>query len=294
MNFHTLDVSESFKEQISGSFDSGKFPHAVIIEGGSSSLRKETAKFIAKALVCISDEEKPCGVCSQCHKAGKDSHSDIIKVIGTSKTGKMTVEDIRSMREIAFVAPNEAQRKVYIIYESGDMSEQTQNMLLKVLEEPPHYVCIILECEDKSFLLETVRSRSTVFRLSQEEDDSLSKKKKEKAYLLAEEMANAMLSERESDLMAVIGSFEKNYDLLTSSLRRLVLIIRDAIILPGDVEMLGGCVECSNKLKENFSPIQLMKVIDNIEDILDSVQHSGNKNLILTRCCYLIRRSVGR
>ena len=46
------------------------------------------------------------------------------------------------------------------------MTEQAQNALLKVLEEPPSYVVFILLSVSASRLLATIRSRSTVFTLS--------------------------------------------------------------------------------------------------------------------------------
>jgi DNA polymerase-3 subunit delta' len=70
------------------------------------------------------------------------------------------VEDIR--REvIAAVAyrPFEGLRRVFVIEQAEAMAEESQNALLKTLEEPPPYVHLILITTEPSGLLETVRSR---------------------------------------------------------------------------------------------------------------------------------------
>ena len=56
---------------------SGRFPHALIIEGASPEERMALALKTAKALVCSDKDEIPCGRCSACIKAAANSHPDI-------------------------------------------------------------------------------------------------------------------------------------------------------------------------------------------------------------------------
>jgi DNA polymerase-3 subunit delta' len=55
--------------------------------------------------------------------------------------------------------PFEEQRSVYVIEAADAMAEESQNALLKTLEEPPHYAHLLLVTSDPGGLLETVRSR---------------------------------------------------------------------------------------------------------------------------------------
>ncbi|MEO7197412.1 MAG: AAA family ATPase [Solirubrobacterales bacterium] len=55
--------------------------------------------------------------------------------------------------------PFEAGRRVFVIEAADAMAEESQNALLKTLEEPPDYAHLILITTEPSALLETVRSR---------------------------------------------------------------------------------------------------------------------------------------
>jgi DNA polymerase-3 subunit delta' len=70
------------------------------------------------------------------------------------------VEDVR--RElIGAVAyrPFEGGRRVFVVESADAMAEESQNALLKTLEEPPPYAHIVLVTAEPAALLETVRSR---------------------------------------------------------------------------------------------------------------------------------------
>ena len=69
------------------------------------------------------------------------------------------------MREDAWVKPNEAPRKVYILCEAQYMTSWAQKALLKLLEEPPAGVLFLLTCDNRSKLLETVQSRVVALSL---------------------------------------------------------------------------------------------------------------------------------
>lgn len=76
MGFESLQISEPLKKALSSSVNSGRFPHAAILEDEDSERLMETAKTLAAALVCSGDD-KPCGRCINCLKARSDSHPDI-------------------------------------------------------------------------------------------------------------------------------------------------------------------------------------------------------------------------
>ncbi len=134
------------------------------------------AKQLAQVLVCERpDGLRPCGVCRHCRKALAGIHPDIISLRRrTDDKGKprkeIYVEQVREIVSDAAVLPNEAERKVYVIEEAGAMNAAAQNALLKLLEEPPAFVALILVAEHAGLLLETVRSRCVTLRLNGEED----------------------------------------------------------------------------------------------------------------------------
>ena len=77
------------------------------------------------------------------------------------------VEDIRE-RVIGQVVyrPFEDERRVFVIEAAEAMAEESQNALLKTLEEPPPFAHLILITAEPEALLETVRSRCQVVRFA--------------------------------------------------------------------------------------------------------------------------------
>lgn len=159
MRFEGFYGNDRTKEILSGMFDSRRIPHAILIDGPQGAGKKTLARIIAAAAVCVSQDEIPCGVCRQCKNALAGVHPDIRLYEGTSPRS-FGVDLVRQIRDDAYVAPNDAARKVYILANAQNMTEQAQNALLKILEEPPASVLFILTCDSRSHVLETVRSRA--------------------------------------------------------------------------------------------------------------------------------------
>lgn len=116
------------------------------------------------AAVCRSGGKVPCGLCTACRKAEKNSHPDIRTIERlTDEKGKpkkyISVDQIREVSADAIVLPNESRRKVYIFREGEKMNSEAQNAALKLLEEPPKGVILILCVPNAAVLLPTVRSR---------------------------------------------------------------------------------------------------------------------------------------
>jgi hypothetical protein len=91
-------------------------------------------------------------------------HPDIIHIRReTDDKGKVRkeirVDQVRDMIGQAQIMSNEANGKAFVIHEAELMNENAQNALLKLLEEPPGGVVLILSTATPTMLLETVRSR---------------------------------------------------------------------------------------------------------------------------------------
>ena len=286
MNFENKEYDSKFKELISSAFDSGRLPHAIILEGANETTRMTFAKTLAKALVCkeSTNTVKPCGKCGDCIKAESMSHVDIKIVEGTNKSKTVSVEDIRKVRSDAYVVPNEAERKVYIITGAHKMNETAMNAFLKVLEEPPSYVNFILECEDKAMLLQTVKSRCVSFRMGDLTDDSLTAKKLEKSYENAKLIADAISLDSEIELMKVLGSFEKDKEALKLALEEVILILRDGLALKSGAEKcLSQNEETAKSISSNMTSEKIIRAMDVVSETLGGIQYFANQNLLLAR-----------
>lgn len=143
----------------------GDLAHAYIVAGPAGSGRHTLAAQMAAALVCSAQPQlRPCGRCSHCRKAAGGIHPDITVIAGSG--GKpITVDQVRALRTDAYVRPNEAERKVYLLERADRMNASAQNAMLKLLEEGPAYAAFLLLSENAGGILETVRSRCETLTL---------------------------------------------------------------------------------------------------------------------------------
>lgn len=154
----TLTVQNFIKEK--------RIPHAILIEGDYGNGKHTLAKFISKAIVCGGN---PCDSCNNCHLADINSHPDITIIAPHDGKKSITVDQIRTVREEAIIKPHQAEKRVFVIDGADTMNPQSQNALLKVLEEPPKTVMFILIAESKTALLDTIISRCVTLSLTSPE-----------------------------------------------------------------------------------------------------------------------------
>lgn len=232
------------KAELNTAMDSDSLPHAIIIEGAEGTGKKTLAKIIAQYCVCSSDKAKPCGICRNCIKAKALAHPDIKLVDAYEDSRLINVAAIREIRSDAYILPNEAEKKVYLILNCDKMLVQAQNAFLKVFEEPPKNVTFVLTCKSATSLLETIRSRARILTLYPADENE------------AIEVIERLLPDADkSDIInAVIkcgGNIGKAQELLTNGNGREEQLIAEqiaqSILLPKKLELL----KCSAKLSSD-------------------------------------------
>lgn len=166
------------------SYSSNKLSHAYIIPGSGEEAMSR-ARELAAAMLCDFPERVPCGKCENCRKVQTGIHPDLSVVRREIENGKqkknIVVKQIRQLIADAYVLPNEAKKKVYIIEEADTMNPQAQNTLLKILEEPPEFVSFLLLAANPMLLLPTVRSRCATLHGNPVEEKEVTAEESEKA-----------------------------------------------------------------------------------------------------------------
>lgn len=285
--------STELLNNLSSLIDSGRVPHAIIIEGGGEQQRESLAKKLASALVCTGEGTKPCGICSSCKKTNSDSHPDIISVEAEDKKKTISIDVIRKMRDDAYILPNEANKKIYIIKKAQTMQPYAQNALLKILEEPPMHASFILLCEYHTQLLPTVLSRCVVFNIESSSSNEQDSKAQQKHEELAQKIAEAIAHKSEFNLLALTAEFEKNAELLQECLVTLEMIFREAIIITaGGKTSISSNSSIARLLANNIEQTQLLKLIDVNRAITAQSQQHANNNLTITRLCSTLIQAV--
>ena len=73
---------------------------------------------------------------------------------------KLTVDDAENIKEESLLSPIEGDRKLFLLGDFAEANPQTQNKLLKLLEEPPEGVIFLLGATTVFPILTTVLSRT--------------------------------------------------------------------------------------------------------------------------------------
>lgn len=149
---------------------SGLLAHAYMLWGPRGSGRTLMARRLALAANCLLREEAPeesalwyCGECANCAKIIGGVHPDFSVIVPSGNSIK--IDQIREMQWRISLKANESELKTWLIDDAEKMTEEAQNCLLKVLEEPPGPSLIILVARDLEMLLPTISSRCHNVRL---------------------------------------------------------------------------------------------------------------------------------
>jgi len=151
-------------ERLAQAAKSGKLFNSYVFEGAKGCGKKTTADLFCAAVMCKNKEKNlPCGECDACRKVFSHNHPDVIYVKRDDGKKTIGVDNIReNVVNNVYIKPMLADKKIFVITDGSDLTEQSQNALLKILEEPPEYASFIIITENAGFLLQTVRSRSVV------------------------------------------------------------------------------------------------------------------------------------
>ena len=137
--------------------NTGTTGHAYLFCGTRGTGKTSTARILAKAMNCLSEEgTRPCGVCANCLSIKDGTFMDVMEIDAASNNG---VDNIRELRESVKYPPAVGRCKVYIIDEVHMLSTGAFNALLKTLEEPPENIMFILATTEVQKLPATILSR---------------------------------------------------------------------------------------------------------------------------------------
>ena len=163
--FEEIRGNTPLVEQLRRSAASGRSSHAYLFLGGAGAGKRLIANTFAKALQC-EGEKRPCDSCKSCHAFNHGNHPDVI-YFQPLKNGKTyTIEDVREqLLETVDLKPFQYEKKIYIIEKADTLNIQSQNALLKTLEEPPAHVVFLLLAERAEAFLPTILSRVVVMKI---------------------------------------------------------------------------------------------------------------------------------
>lgn len=248
MDFNEIIGHEKQIEALQKSIENKTVSHCYLFEGEKGLGKKNVALAFSKSLLCKDEIDKPCNKCSSCIKFDTMNHPDF-KILSPDK-GIIRKENIDKLISSMSSAPFESKRKVIIIEDCHMMKLETQNALLKTLEEPPEYINIILITSSTSKLIPTILSRCQIFRFYPLEIHKI-KDLLIKDYEIDEDKANFIAS-------FTNGSLERSRELVDSEeffQRREEIIKLIDNLLKGDKIKALTSIDLFNEDKENIEEI---------------------------------------
>ncbi len=274
--------SENILKTLDSFFSDGRRPHAILIDGAGEAERTELARLTARMMVCENKDRTPCGECEHCRKAKENIHPDIVVVAKPEDKKHFVKDDVKKMVADAYITPNEADIRVFIIKELQLMTEESQNLLLKILEEPPGYTAFILTSQASNAVIGTVLSRVVRLRMGKNADIEYS----EKATAIVKNLAEAVLSPYEFDRIEATAPMDGNKALAAEMLELFASVLRDAIALKsGGEALLVDFKQQSEKLSERMTLQKLLEMYETTDKLLRSLENNPNYTLLSAILC---------
>lgn len=179
------------------------------------------------------------------------NNADIDIKIYPKNNEKLLVSDSNEITDEVYIKPAEHDNKVFIINNIEASTEQAQNKLLKVLEEPPKNVYFLISCQDENRVLQTIKSRC--------QKVVLEKLPKEKFNAICRSPLAGMISE------GYIGLYEEY-----SKKTNLEEVVETAVKLVTELKNSGQVLKFSTNLMKYREAIELIFqiYIRSLEDMI--------------------------
>jgi len=138
---------------------------AAALIGGEEKIEQDDLSLEANAEVIADREKWPAD------KRNEDpllfaTHSDFLTFPPDGPLRQISIEQMRLLKERAQFKPLHGLRRVFLIDHIDRANEQAANSLLKILEEPPEHLVLLLAAENPYDLLPTIRSRAVSFHMA--------------------------------------------------------------------------------------------------------------------------------
>lgn len=162
--FENLVGNEKVKEYLNSTIENKNISHSFMFVGKPGIGKKQFAHQYAEMIMCLQDGKCDGNSvkCDSCVKFEGNANPDYAEILPDGKTLK--IEQIRNLQARIVEKPITSRKKVYVIDDADLMSEESQNCLLKTLEEPPEYAVIILIVSNESRILPTIKSRCVIIK----------------------------------------------------------------------------------------------------------------------------------
>lgn len=358
MAFENIIGQNKLKEVLTRSFDRQRVPHALLFHGAEGVGKEAMALEIAKAIICQQAEIGACDQCPDCRRIARLTHPDVIFIYpatlkATEEEHKeiiksfvknpylrlqpwanpsISIEQIRALKRTASLTSFENKGRVVIMAEAHRMTIEASNSLLKILEEPPDKMTLILTSSQSDLLLPTIISRCQLLQFEpiswQDIETALKERMNvtfEKAQLIAKlsfgsyrralELLEENVDQKREQVLNILRTIISN-DIdrlklmeqlvqtedkksIKDLLEVMLLWFRDALIyIQGnkDKSLIVNIdqLETLDKFCNTFEELNFEIIVAEIEQAIDYFDRNIYVNLILINLFYALKHNLRR
>ena len=160
MALHHIQGQDHALRLLHNALSHGRLAHAYLFAGPPGVGKHTAAIQMAKVMACETASRDACDACVACHKIETGNHPDVLDM--QPEGASIRIEHIRTIQHRLSYKPYESRRMTVILDRCESLTPPATNALLKVLEEPPSHVLMLLLTRHKAVLPLTITSRCQV------------------------------------------------------------------------------------------------------------------------------------
>lgn len=316
--------NEELKTTLGKISASGKVPHSIVITGQKGMGKRTASKYIGASFLCENSQNGiPCGKCKSCNMIAHGGHPDFIEVKPSGKNGIYKLEeDLRPIISDACIKPNESRYKIVVIADMDNTQASNQNVLLKLVEEPPMHLIIIMTACAREYFLPTILSRVSSFKVTElsqrdlllavkENCNSFDEMKFKKGYEalggncgkviefidgkelslaveITEDVCKNVISKDEYGLMTAFVKADGDKKLFVEVLELFSKVLRDCVVAKNSTDeplLMGCCKGLVPELCARLSTKKAMDIFSLCEKYISRIMANGNPGLCIASVC---------
>jgi DNA polymerase III delta prime subunit len=219
-----------------------KFSHVTIFEGDETIAEKESKNFCIQILGQKFENKIKKSICA-----------DVIFIDSQNKKS-IGINEVRKIKNDSIIKPVECNFKIYIFKNAQNLTEQAQNALLKIFEEPPKHVIFLLLCNNSKNFIPTLISRAWIVKLNRINDLSSNKD--------SDNFIDFLVKNNKICVLSVLSKYDSDREKLKLFLNN----CKEKILL---------------KIKNQILNINKINLCNKINKSIKFIDLNINKNLIL-------------
>jgi len=224
-------------QNISQQIQQQRLPHALLLTGVAGLGKLSFANHIVATVLCEKNEQEACGQCHSCQLFTAGSHPDHTLIEPEEPGKQIKIEQIRQLKGKQELTPTVAKWKTVIIAPAENMNINSNNSLLKLLEEPQQNTLLVLSSAKPERLPITILSRCQKVALTVptseiainwlQQQASINEQEISTLLQLAKGAPLATLELLESDLINILQQVDSDFESLLQQSANPVMLAKN-------------------------------------------------------------------